>query len=317
MLENFKRLLTESLNVDEQVALLKTLPGVGISAHELAAAATFVLDQSIAVPFHDDSIVDIVGTGGDNSNTFNISTTAAFIVAGSGIKVAKHGNRAVTSRSGGFDLLQALDIDIPEEPAQALAQLQAHGLTFLFAPFFHPSFKRISEARKILASEKKKTVFNFLGPLVNPGRVKRAAIGVFDSGLIKPFIEALKELGFIKAMVFHGNGMDELSLSGTDKMAVLDHDRIYYQSITADDLGLMKCEREDLIGGDASDNAAITRAILSGEEQGAKRDVVLLNAAAAISVGSTMNLVQAIESARNSIDTGRALAKLNALSKPA
>lgn len=310
----FERLLDEELSLDEQVQLLESLPALDIDGMTLAAYARAVLARAVSVPFNNPQLVDLVGTGGDRSLNFNISTTASFIAAGAGVLMAKHGSRAITSHSGAFDLLQALNISIPETAEAALAQFNQHHLTFLFAPYFHPSFKKLAAARAVFATRGVRTIFNFLGPLVNPGRVKRAAIGVFDVRLVEPFMTALRELQFEKALVMHGAGTDELSLAGVNHVAYLEKGSLRLETFNASDLGLTSCARDDLQGGEASENARIALAILSGADTGPKCESVLLNAAAAIYVSKEdMQWSLALDSARDALTSGRAYKVLQAL----
>lgn len=305
--EQFKKLLTEHLSVDVQVDLLKSLTLEGLTAAELTGCAQAVLAQAHTLPLVDPLAVDLVGTGGDGAKTFNVSTTAALVAAAAGVKMAKHGNKAITSRSGSFDLLRALDVQVPETAEQATTQFSVCGATFLFAPFFHPVLKKVSDARVVLSKQGVRTIFNVLGPLLNPMRVKRQALGVFAPRLIKPYIETVKAMGSEKALVFHGEGLDELSLLGVNKLAILDKGKITYTEFSAESLGLTRCTMADLLGGSPEENAKITLAILSGEDRSVRRDMVCLNAAAAIIVShdDVLCFKTAIDLANQAIDQGK------------
>lgn len=259
--------------------------------------------------------VDIVGTGGDHAGTFNISTTTAFVVAGAGGRVAKHGNRGVSSRSGAADVLQTLGVRIdlsPEEVSRCVAEA---GVGFLFAQSFHPAMKHVGPIRREMGV---RTVFNLLGPLTNPAGTKRLVVGVYDRRWCRPLAEALSRLGAEKAWVVHGSdGLDEITLAGPTHVAQWDGDSVTEFDITPADAGLPTCGPDELKGGDPEANAAIARAVLAGEK-GARRDVVVLNAAAALVVsGLAADLAEGAGKAQASIDSGaasRALATLVSVS---
>ncbi len=257
-----------------------------------------------------DGLVDTAGTGGDRSGTFNISTTAAFVVAGHGTPVAKHGNRSVSSRCGSADLLQALGVNLNLNAEQVAACIDEVGIGFLFAPVFHPAMKHAIGPRRELGM---RTIFNLLGPLTNPAGARAQLIGVYDASLTEPLAHALAQMGTAAAYIVHGaDGIDELSTTGVNRVTHLHKGQVRTFLLDPLDLGLPRARLSDLMGGTPEENAALTRRILSGEERGPKRDVVLLNAAAALSAESG-DLAAGLEAARASIDSGRALAKLDAL----
>ena len=256
-------------------------------------------------------VVDIVGTGGDHSGTFNISTTTAFVVAGAGGAVAKHGNRGVSSKSGAADVLQTLGLSLELSPEQVAACVEKVGVGFLFAQSFHPAMKHVGPARREMAV---RTVFNLLGPMTNPAGTKRLVIGVFAKRWCRPLAEALSVLGTEKAWVVHGSdGLDEITTTGPTHVVELDGGSIREFDITPAEAGLEQATESDLKGGGPGENAALLRAILSGET-GPKRDIVVLNAAAAlVASGTSDDLVGGVASAEASIDEGRAAAVLDAL----
>lgn len=310
MQQTLQRLLTEKLPLEEQVDLLAKLTLEPVTGQLLANLANIIYQYALPMGPLPSSTVDIVGTGGDNANTFNISTSASFVIAGAGIPVAKHGNRSVSSRSGSFDCLEKLGVVIPTTPEQALQQFNANGLCFLFAPFFHPILKNLAPARQILAKQGQKTILNLLGPLLNPARVKYQAVGVYRQDLVLPMAEALQLQGVERAFVFCSDGMDELSLTGSSFLASVDANTIETQTIGADYWGLAPCTREDLQGGDAEANASITLDILRGTCKDAKRDTVLLNAAAAIQLVKNTTFAESLQLARESLDSGAAFKKM-------
>ena len=264
-------------------------------------------------------MLDVVGTGGDKLNLFNVSTTAVFILAAGGVCVVKHGNRAITSKAGGADVLEALGIRIdlpPENLGRVLSQV---GVGFLFAPLYHPAFKAVVEARKILAAEGQRSIFNILGPLLNPARPDYQLIGVFDPTLTRTFAEILTLLGRKGAWVVHGSagkagGMDELSTLGENHVVRLTPTGPVEDSISPADLGFAPAQLAELEGGDAALNADILEGILAGRVKGAKRDIAVLNAAAGFVItGKATSLVEGKKFAEDLLDRGAAHAKLRAL----
>ncbi|MCW5590363.1 MAG: anthranilate phosphoribosyltransferase [Legionellales bacterium] len=308
-----RQLFAPTTSLVQQIDMLQALRLETLTPQKLAECVREILCDSLLLPPLTHPQIDIVGTGGDGKNTFNISTTASFILAASGHRVAKHGNRAVSSRSGSFDCVQALGIPIPQTIVAASQQLQQHQLCFLYAPYFHPQFAKVTAARKILAQQKQKTIFNLLGPLLNPAGVSHLVIGVYDADLIPLMIETCQLLQFERAIVLHGNGSDEASIEGDTYFARLQNNTISYHQINAGDYGLAGNAAE-LNGGDANSNALITENILANLLKGSPRSSVVLNAALALQlIETTMTLEHAIEKINHIIDSGLALKKLRAL----
>ncbi len=307
------QLLYSKLCLDEQIELLEQLTLDNIQAEDLAFIVHDVFQSSFRLKNSPYPLIDIVGTGGDGQNTFNISTTASFVVAAAGYNVAKHGNRAVTSRSGSFDCLEALDIQIPVDAKQAADQLTKHQLCFLFAPYFHPQFKKIAKARQALAKKGEKSIFNILGPLLNPSKLSHIVIGVYDKVLIKPMVQACLLLNFEKALVIHGNGSDEASIEGITHCARLENSRINYYELNAANYSLSG-KQKDLIGGDADENAKITQGILDNQITGSPQKAVIFNAALAMElIDDALSLENAIIKAQSTITEGIAARKLQRL----
>jgi anthranilate phosphoribosyltransferase len=255
--------------------------------------------------------IDTCGTGGDGARTFNVSTVAAFVAAGAGCRVAKHGNRAVSSRCGSADLLEALGIDITAGASVAAEQIDGLGVGFLYAQHYHGAARHAAGPRREIAI---RSIFNIVGPLANPALVRRQLVGVFESRLTETVARALGRLGAVQALVVHGeDGLDEITLGGATRVTELRGGRISTYSIDPASFGLPACPSACLAGGSAADNAKVCREVLSGRP-GPARDVVLLNAGAAIYVaGRAATIADGIARARESIDTGRALGKLEAL----
>ena len=278
------RLLLEPIACEEQIILIESMSGFQYDGEALADIATFLLSHARCLTHTPSNAIDLVGTGGDGLNTLNFSTLAAIIAARAGVVVAKQGNRSLTSKCGSFDLLQRLGIEIPETPERAEKILAEQHRVFLFAPFFHPILARVMEARKRLGQQKKRTIFNVLGPLLNPARVRRGLFGVYQPQLIKPFAEALQIGGLEYGYVVHGEGMDEVTLTGVTHYAKLTPGKIEYGQFAPEDFGLKRCELNDVVGGDIDHNVVEANAILSGKTQGSKRDMVLFNAALALHI---------------------------------
>ncbi len=285
----------------------------GETVEEITACAQVMRDRLIRIHVEGQEIVDTCGTGGDGAKTFNISTTAAFVVAGAGITVAKHGNRSVSSQSGSADLFTALGVNIEAKIPVVERCLREAGIGFLFAPLLHGAMKHAIGPRREVGI---RTVFNILGPLTNPAGALYQVIGVYDQGLTEVLCEVLRELGSRRAYVVHGHdGLDEITLTGKTRVSELKKDRVGSFDLDPAELGFEYCSSGDLKGGDAEANAKITLSILKGEK-GPKRDVTLLNAAAAIYVaGKAESLENALTIAGDSIDSGKAMEKLEALKK--
>jgi len=260
-----------------------------------------------------DALVDTCGTGGDASGTFNISTATAFVVAAAGIRVAKHGNRSVTSKCGSADVMEALGVKIDLPAARLATCLAEVGIAFLFAPAMHSAMKHVQTARREL---RLRTVFNLLGPLTNPAHASAQVVGVYSVDLVEKLAEALSMLGLRRAMVVHGlDGLDEITITGPTRIAEVNNGAVRSYEVTPEEFGMKRGSLEDIAGGDAAANAAIIREVLSGQHS-PKRDVVLLNAAAALVVaGKAEHLAQAVPLAAQSIDSGSAASKLAELTR--
>jgi len=255
-------------------------------------------------------LVDTCGTGGDGAQTFNISTTAAFVVAACGVAVAKHGNRAVSSACGSADLLEALGLPVDVEPARVQEAIEQVGIGFLFAPRFHPALRHAAGPRREIGI---RTIFNVLGPLTNPAGARRQVIGVYDPRLVEPLAHVARALGAEHAFVVHGDGLDELTTTGPSLVAEVREDKIRMGRLEPEDVGLPRVPHGALRGGDAAHNARLTLRVLRGE-RGPYRDVVLLNASAAlVAAGAAEDLREGIRRAASAIDSGEAAAKLEAL----
>ncbi len=293
---------------DGQIASMVTALRVkGESSDEITGMAEAMLGAAHIVDAGDD-VVDLVGTGGDGSGTFNISTTAAFIAAGAGVRIAKHGNRAASSATGSADLLEHLGIDLEMAPERTVEMIRQVGFGFFFAPRYHPAMRHVASVRRELGV---RTIFNVLGPLCNPGRARRYALGVADPVLAPKMIEVLRNTGAIAAFVVHGeDGLDELTTTGPSRIYRLLDGEITLAEFTPEDFSVRRAKLEDLRGGDAATNAAITRRILDGET-GPRRDVAVVNAAPAIvAAGLAHGFSAAMELGSESIDSGAAAAVL-------
>ncbi len=340
------QLIAESVTPEAKADFLIALACKGETVAEIAAFAQELRGMAAVVPLDDATrageILDVCGTGGDHLNTFNISTTVALVCAAAGVIVAKHGNRAVTSRSGSTDVLEALGIPVELSPEEAARALREHGFAFLWAPKFHPAFKHIAPARKLCAERGQKTIFNFLGPLLNPARPSAQLIGVPRPELCEPMARVLQSLGIRRGMVVCGripnaklsgtatdaakNGqdayLDELSTLGETVVAEFYQYRALATStLDPQHFALQPATLTDLAGGDAKANAEIIRRLLRGEERGPKRDAVLLNAAAGLFLAGKCKTIDAGWTlAAEAIDSGKASAKLAELqseTKPA
>ncbi len=287
------------------LAALSTKSAKAETIDEISGCAAAMREHATKVDTEGMEVLEIVGTGGDNAHSFNISTTSAFVIASSGIKVAKHGNRAASSKSGTADCLEALGANISIEPEKVPDLLRNAGFCFFFAQKYHSAMKYVGPIRKELGF---RTVFNILGPLTNPASPDFFLLGVYDEYLVEPVAHVLKNLGVKRAMVVYGQDkLDEISLSANTTVAELKDGEISTYVIAPEVFGLKKCSKEDLVGGEPAENAQITKDILSGKITGPKRDVVLLNAGAAIYVGGKAeSLADGIKLAAELIDNGSA-----------
>lgn len=292
-------------------AFLTALRMKGETAEEIAGCALAMRESAIAVKPKRNQLVDTCGTGGDGSGTFNISTTVAFVAAGAGLAVAKHGNRSVSSRCGSADLLQALGVNLELSPEQIAQCIDEVGIGFLFAPKLHPAMKHALAPRQEIGL---RTIFNILGPLSNPAQAKRQLLGVYDSNLTELMAEVLRALGAEHAFVVHGaDGLDELSVTGANKVSHLYHNHIETYYLDSEELGLPRARLSDLAGGTIADNAETTKALLEGK-RGHKRDIVLLNTAAVLIAGDkASSFSEGLVLAAEAIDNGSARRKLEQL----
>ena len=293
------------------LAALSTKSTKSETIDEIAGCAAAMREHALVVDAGDMDTFEIVGTGGDNAQSFNISTTSAFVAAAGGMKVSKHGNRAASSKCGTADCLEALGVNIDQAPEKCVELLKEVGLCFFFAQKYHTSMKYVGGIRKELGI---RTVFNILGPLTNPIHPKRQLLGVYDESLVEPLARVLYSLGVKNGMVVFGREkLDEISAVGKTLICEFGNGDYKTYEITPEDFGLESCKKEELVGGTPEENAAITRAILSGEERGAKRTTVLLNAGAALYIGEKADsLAAGIRLAAELIDSGKALKKLEA-----
>ena len=325
-----EQLADEKIPTVVKADFLTALAKKGETTGEIAAFARALRDKSISPPLDAETrtreILDVVGTGGDRLSTFNISTTVALVAAAAGVLVAKHGNRASTSPIGSADVMEALGIPFDLGPEDAVRSLRRHNFAYFFAPKYHPAFRHIIPARKLCAERGQTTIFNFLGPLLNPARPTAMLVGVPRPELCEPLAQVLQSLGVHRAMVVCGAVRDEAgALRYLDELSPLGPTTIaeFYQEhavacsmLSPEPFPLQPATLADLRGGDREVNATIIRRILRGEERGPKRDAVLLNAAAALFVaGKTKSLVAGWELAAETIDSGRAAAKLAELAR--
>lgn len=292
------------------LAALSTKSARAETIAEIAGCAAAMRDHAVRVDTGMD-LFEIVGTGGDNAHSFNISTTSALVAAAGGMKVGKHGNRAASSLCGTADCLEALGVNIHQSPTRCRELLLKVGMCFFFAQKYHTSMKYVGAIRRELGF---RTVFNILGPLTNPGSPKLQLLGVYDGYLVEPLARVLISLGVKRGMVVYGQDkLDEISLSAPTTICEFKDGWYKTYSITPEDFGLKRCQKSDLIGGTPADNARITRAILSGE-QGPRRDAVLLNAGAALFIGGkAATLSEGVRLAGSIIDSGKASATLDKL----
>ncbi len=308
---------------DAQIgALLVALHMKGETVEEIVGFAEAIREEATPLTNEDgealdlsgtgrDALVDTCGTGGDTSGTFNISTATALTIAGAGVRVAKHGNRSISSRCGSADVMEALGVNINLPTTRIAACLQETGIAFLYAPAMHSAMKYVQPARREL---RLRTVFNLLGPLTNPARASAQVVGVYSAELVEKLAEALSALGLRRAFVVHGrDGLDEITISGPSKIAEVRDGQVHVYEVAPEDFGLQRASLDEIAGGDAEKNAAIIRAILDGERS-CRRDVVLLNAAAAlVAAGHADHINEAVPLAAYAIDSGHARQRLQLL----
>lgn len=290
-------------------AFLAALRMKGETVEEITACATVMREKGLKInPVR--NVIDIVGTGGDCAGTFNISTTSAFVVAAGGVPVAKHGNRGVSSRSGAADVLEKLGINLNLTPEQSEKILEKTNICFMFAQLYHTSMKYAAPVRKEMGV---RTIFNILGPLSNPAGATMQLMGVYDRKLVEPLAQVLSNLGVVRGLAVSGSdGMDEVTLTGETHLCEIRHGVLKAYDITPEQYGFKRCKLEELSGGTPEDNACITTDILTGKEKGARRDVVVLNAAMALYLGiDDCRVDDCIELAMEIIDSGKAFNKLD------
>lgn len=293
-------------------AFLTALRMKGETIDELVGLASVLRDKAETITPKVDNYIDLVGTGGDGTYTFNISTTSALVVAAAGLPVAKHGNRSISSKSGAGDVLEALGVNIMAEPALVEKCVENAGIGFMFAQLFNKSMKYVGQARKEMGV---RTVFNILGPLANPSRAKNMVVGVYDAKLTEVIAQAMSRLGVERAFVVGGkDNMDEITTTTSTQVSEIKDGKVTTFEITPEQFGLKRVTLEELRGGDGAANAEITKAILKGTETGAKRDIVLLNAGATLYIGGVVKSIEdGIQLSKETIDSGKAYATLEAL----
>ena len=294
------------------LAALSTKSTKAETIDEITGCAAAMREHALRVDAGDMELMEIVGTGGDGAHSFNISTTSAFVACAGGLKIAKHGNRAASSQCGTADCLEALGVNIDLPPERCVEMLREVGMCFFFAQKYHTSMKYVGGIRKELGI---RTVFNILGPLTNPARPRRILLGVYDPSLAEPLAQVLMKLGVERGMVVYGQDkLDEISLGAPTTVCEFGGGTYRTCEITPEQFGLARCQRSDLTGGTPEENAAITRGILSGMERGHKRNVVLLNAGAALYTGGKAeDLAGGVQLAGELLDSGKALAALEAV----
>jgi len=316
-------LLSSEISDDLKAEFLTVLHQKGESTEEIAGFVRLLMERAVD-PAIDPAdlpgpMIDICGTGGDGLDFFNVSTTIMFVLAAGGAVVVKHGNRSVTSACGSADVLEELRVPIRLAPEELRESLKRHGLGFIFARQYHPAFRALAEMRERLARQNTRTIFNLLGPLLNPARPSRQLVGVFAPRLTTVFAEVLHQLGRERAWVVHGlgengTGMDDISISGATTIAELADEKVTSAVLDVSWLGIPRATTAELLGGNAKENAATLEGILAGKIGGPKRDMTVANAAGGFVVaGLAHNLKDGIELAREEIDSGRALEKLRAM----
>lgn len=298
---------------DAQIAaFLTALRMKGETIDEITGLASVLRDKANTIAPKVDKHVDLVGTGGDCTYSFNISTTSAFVVAAAGLPVAKHGNRSISSKSGAGDVLEALGVNISADPDVVSRCVETVGIGFMFAPHFNPAMKYVGKVRKELGF---RTVFNTLGPLSNPSRAKAMVVGVYDKNLTETIANAMMNMGIERALVVSGNdNMDEITLTGATTISEIKDNTVNTYTVTPEQFGFETVELKELQGGDGKANAQITKDILSGKEKGAKRNIVLLNAGATLYAGGMCSSIEeGIKLAEKTIDSGKTASIIDAL----
>lgn len=304
--EVMDQIMSGNVSQVQLAAYLTALSIKGETIDEITASVAGMRKHCVKL-LHEKDVLEIVGTGGDHSNTFNISTSAAIVVSAAKIPVAKHGNRAASSKCGSADVLEALGVNITISPKKSAELLNKIGICFLFAQNYHIAMKYVAPVRRELGI---RTIFNILGPLSNPAGAKMELLGVYEEALVEPIAKVLANLGVKNAMVVYGqDNLDEISLSAPTSVCEVKNGWVKSYEITPEQFGFERCDKSDLMGGDATDNAQIIRNILNGEK-GPKRDAVVLNSAAALYVAKNISFEDAIKEVENIIDSGAALKQL-------
>jgi anthranilate phosphoribosyltransferase len=314
-------LLDEGQSTEVRAGFLEAFHKRGESPEEIAHFVEVLLERAVKLPFSGAGCIDVCGTGGDRAGFFNISTASMFVVAGAGAKVIKHGNRGITSKSGGADVLEALGVRVDLTPEATASALEDAGCCFLFAPACHPAFRAVVPVRKLLAARNSASIFNIIGPLLNPARPEFQLAGVYNPDLVKTYAGVFKNLGRTRAWAVHGTGpdglrIDEVSPLGKTIVMALEKGSLSELEIHPQDIGIAAIAPEALLGGDAAENAKILLSIFDGSDRGPKRQAVQLNAAAALVVaGVASDLQTAWMLAETSLNEGRAKASLQAIQK--
>lgn len=309
----FSQIVTGAMDPIVMGSLLTALKIKGETPQEIAGAAQALLDNAADFPTPDYEFADIVGTGGDGYNTINISTTSAFIAASLGVKVAKHGNRGVSSKSGSSDLLQALGINIEMSPEKARECLDELGVCFLYAPQYHQGIRHAMPVRKALAT---RTLFNVLGPLINPAHPTMEVMGVYDKSLLKPIAETFQQMGMKKVMVIYGAGLDEAAVHGPTDVAEVNGNNIEYYQLSPEEFGVDKATIEELEGGTPEENRQISEQLLQGQGKPAHLNAVAANVALLLKLaGKVANVHEGVELALSEMRSGRPLQLVHKLAE--
>ncbi len=310
----FDEIMSGEATPAQMAAFLTALRMKGETIEEITACAEVMREKSTVIDTMGMDVMDIVGTGGDNAQTINISTISAFVIAASGVKVGKHGNRSASSKCGSADCLEALGVKLDLTPEQNLKLLNEIGICFMFAQRYHESMRYAGPTRKDMGV---RTIFNILGPLANPARANMELLGVYDENLVAPIAEVLINLGIKRAMVVHGHdGLDEATVCDTTTVCEINNGRAVSFFLSPEQLGLKRAVNGDLVGGTPEENAQIALDILSGKERGPKRSAVVLNSALGIYMGnSDSTLRDCVRKAEELIDSGEAMKKLKELVK--
>ncbi len=305
------RLVFEEATESQIGALLTALRAKGETEAEIAGFAEGMRDAARTIDPDRETLVDTCGTGGDDYDTINVSTTSAVVAAGAGVPIAKHGNYSVSSSSGSADVLEEVGVTVDAEPPAVERAIEDRGIGFMLAPVFHPAMKAVIGPRQELGM---RTIFNVLGPLTNPAGADAQVVGVYDPDLVPVLARALAQMDIERAMVVHGSGLDEIAIHGETAVAEVDGTDITEYTLTPADLGLEQADIGAVAGGQPADNAADMQAIVTGEESGAKRDIILANAGAAIYIaGAADSLEDGVTRAAEAIDSGSAGEKLEQL----